>query len=128
MARSYWIISSIYILFSCTPSSLNKATIPQNGRSQAEIGSIITEETQKLKNVYEEALKRHPGLSGKLNVRFVIQPNGKVKNVSSTLCSVPDTVFVNELLRYISLWQFPNIQDTANIEVVYPFVFEGEKK
>jgi TonB family protein len=94
-------------------------------RSQAAIGRIVTRETQRLKRVYEDWLKRDPQLSGNLTVKFTILPTGAVSNVSIVKSSTNNGDFDDAILRYIKRWQFPAVEGAGPVEVVYPFVFEG---
>jgi TonB family protein len=95
-------------------------------RSQAAIGRIVTRETQRLKRVYEDWLKRDPQLAGNLTVKFTILPTGGVSNVSVVKTSTNNSDFDDAILRYIKRWQFPPVEGGGPVEVVYPFVFEGQ--
>jgi TonB family protein len=94
-------------------------------RSQTAIGRIVTRETQRLKRVYEDWLKRDPQLAGNLTVKFTILPTGAVSNVSVVKSSTSNGDFDEAILRYIKRWQFPAVDGASPVEVVYPFVFEG---
>jgi TonB family protein len=85
----------------------------------------VTRETQRLKRVYEDWLKRDPQLSGNLTVKFTILPTGAVSNVSIVKSSTNNGDFDDAILRYIKRWQFPAVEGAGPVEVVYPFVFEG---
>jgi TonB family protein len=95
-------------------------------RSQAAIGRVVTREQQRLKRVYEDWLKRDPQLSGNLTVKFTILPEGGVSNVSIVKSTTNNSDFDEAVLRYIKRWQFPPVQGGGSVEVVYPFVFEGQ--
>jgi TonB family protein len=94
-------------------------------RSQAAIGRIVTRETQRLKRVYEDWLKRDPQLSGNLTVKFTILSTGAVSNVVIVKSTTGNGDFDDAILRYIKRWQFPAVEGASPVEVVYPFVFEG---
>ncbi|MBN1130191.1 MAG: TonB family protein [Chitinispirillaceae bacterium] len=94
-------------------------------RSQAAIGRIVTRETQRLKRVYEDWLKRDPQLAGHLTVKFTILPSGTVSNASVVKSTTNNGDFDEAVLRYIKRWQFPAVEGASPVEVVYPFVFEG---
>ena len=95
-------------------------------RSQAAIGRIVTRETQRLKRVYEDWLKRDPQLSGTLKIKFTILANGQVSNVSVVQSSTNNSDFDEAIIRYIKRWQFPEVPSASPVEVVYPFAFEGQ--
>jgi TonB family protein len=95
-------------------------------RSQAAIGRIVTRETQRLKRVYEDWLKRDPQLSGTLKIKFTILASGQVSNVSVVQSSTNNSDFDEAIIRYIKRWQFPEVPGASPVEVVYPFAFEGQ--
>jgi TonB family protein len=95
-------------------------------RSQAAIGRVVTREQQRLKRVYEDWLKRDPQLAGNLTVKFTILPEGGVANASIVKSTTNNSDFDEAILRYIKRWQFPPVQGGGPVEVVYPFVFEGQ--
>jgi len=92
-------------------------------RSQECLQSVIGCESQKLKNIYENALKRDNSISRKLVVKFIINPNGTTSIKECTVNTVNDSFFVRNVLKQMELWKFPEI-DSQAIEVVYPFIFE----
>ncbi len=95
-------------------------------RSQAAIQRIVTRETQRLKRVYEDWLKRDPQLAGNLTVKFTILSGGTVSNISIVKSTTNNSDFNEAILRYIKRWQFPSVNGGGPVEVVYPFVFEGQ--
>jgi TonB family protein len=95
-------------------------------RSQAAIGRIVTRETQRLKRVYEDWLKRDPQLAGTLKIKFTILASGQVSNVTVVQSSTNNSDFDEAIIRYIKRWQFPEVAGASSVEVVYPFAFEGQ--
>lgn len=95
-------------------------------RSQSAIQSVVSRESRRLKRLYEEWLKRDPALSGRLTVKFVILPSGGVSNVSVVKSTTNNSDFDDMVIRYIKRWQFPAVEGSGPVEVVYPFVFEGQ--
>ena len=95
-------------------------------RSQAAIQNIVSRESRRLKRLFEEWLKRDPSLSGRLTVKFVILPSGAVANVSIVKSTTGNGEFDEMVIRYIKRWKFPAVEGAGPVEVVYPFVFEGQ--
>jgi len=95
-------------------------------RSQSAIASVVSRESRRLKRLYEEWLKRDPSLNGRLTVKFVILPSGAVSNISVVKSTTGNTDFDGMVVRYIKRWQFPAVEGSGPVEVVYPFVFEGQ--
>ncbi len=108
------------------PEVTGESANTSSDRSQAAIQRVVTREVQRLKRVYEDWLKRDPALSGSVTVKFVILPSGTVSNVSVVKSSTNNTEFDETIVRYIKRWQFPAVPDGSPVEVVYPFVFEGQ--
>jgi hypothetical protein len=118
-------IATFFALICCCNNAIvKKENNIEKVRSQTGIKAIIDQETIKLKPIYENALKRNPEISGKLEVKFIIQPNGNLKDVSALSCSSCDTQFVNELITKVSKWKFPILDDTTNCEIKFPIYFD----
>jgi TonB family protein len=95
-------------------------------RSQASIKRQIDLEANRLKRVYETWLKRDPSLAGQLKIKFTILPNGEVANVSIVNSTTNNGDFDDAIIRYVKRWAFPPIDGGGPVEVIYPFVFEGQ--
>jgi outer membrane biosynthesis protein TonB len=119
------IVIFIIYLLNCNSSVTKKDDITSGTQQQTSFKNVIQRESKRLLIIYENNLKRNPTISGKLNVKFSIQPDGKVINVSNVLCTISDSQFVSSVINHVAKWQFPKLNDTMNIEVIYPFVFEG---
>jgi TonB family protein len=108
------------------PAQITGESSSNADRSQAAIGRIVSREAQRLKRVYEDWLKRDPALTGRLAVKFTILPDGSVSLVSIVKSTTNNQDFDDAILRYIKRWQFPAVPNGGPVEVVYPFVFEGQ--
>ncbi len=95
-------------------------------RSQASIKRQIDLEANRLKRVYENWLKRDPSLSGQLKIKFTILPSGEVANVSVVTSTTNNAEFDENIVRYVKRWMFQAIEGGGPVEVIYPFVFEGQ--
>jgi len=82
----------------------------------------VRDRLAELEGVYADAIRRNPDLSGKLLVRFRIDPSGKVQSAEPADGSLPDTVFVNAVLGKVRRWTFEPPAGRT-VEVLYPFVF-----
>jgi TonB family protein len=108
------------------PPEITGESSSHSDRSQSAIQRIVNREVQRLKRVYEDWLKRDPSLSGSITVKFVILSSGAVSNVSVVKSSTSNSDFDETIIRYIKRWQFPAVPESGPVEVVYPFVFEGQ--
>jgi TonB family protein len=101
-------------------------TTNAEARSQTSIKKVIDLESNRLKRVYENWLKRDPSLAGQLKIKFTIMPDGSVSNVTIVNSSTKNSEFDETLVRYIKRWSFPAVDGASPVEVVYPFVFEAQ--
>lgn len=108
------------------PAEITGESSTSSERSQSAIGRVVSREAQRLKRVYEDWLKRDPALSGRLMVKFTILPTGAVSSVSIVKSTTNNQDFDDAILRYIRRWQFPEVVNGSPVEVVYPFIFEGQ--
>lgn len=72
---------------------------------------------------YENALKRNPGLKGKVVVRFTIGPTGRVTELEIDENSLGNEAVIACIKTTIRLWSFP-IKDNE-CPVAYPFLFQA---
>lgn len=75
-----------------------------------------------IQGCYEKELKRNPGLKGKVVVRFVINPDGRVSEISIETNSMGDEAVAACIVNVIRSWKFPfHPPDAAAVS--FPFVF-----
>ncbi len=75
-----------------------------------------------LEQTYSAAFRRHPGLAGRLVVRFRIDPSGRLVDAQSVRASFRDADFVARVLAKMRGWTF-RPTGGRTVDVVYPFVF-----
>ncbi len=93
-------------------------------RSMAAIGKVVAQQQSRLRKVYETMLKRDPSLGGRLEIKFTINEDGSVSNVSVIKSTTGNNAFDNRIVSYIKRWKFAAASG-GPVEVVYPFVFSG---
>jgi TonB family protein len=118
--------SAANVNITSAPPEISGESSTHADRSQGAIQRVVQREAQRLKRVYEDWLKRDPALSGRLTVKFTILASGAVSNVSVVKSTMNNQEFDETILRYIKRWQFPEVSGGTPVEVVYPFVFEGQ--
>ncbi|NLE02395.1 MAG: energy transducer TonB [Fibrobacter sp.] len=111
---------------SSKPPEISGESSNLSDRSQATIQRYVNRYAQRLKRIFEDWLKRDPALGGNLTVKFVILPTGAVSTTSIVKSTTNNAEFDETILRHIRSWQFPAVPDGGPVEVVYPFVFEGQ--
>jgi len=97
------------------------------GRSRdlTEIANLVKARRDPVRACYERALKKHPGLKGKMVIHFVLDPEGKVK--SATLnrerSKITEKEVVNCAIDVIKEIKFPASDKGMETEVNYPYDF-----
>lgn len=75
-----------------------------------------------LEGAYNQAIRRNPGLRGRLLVRFRIDPSGRILRAEAVGGDLQDRAFVNSILEKIGAWTFEPTGG-AVVDVLYPFLF-----
>jgi hypothetical protein len=79
-----------------------------------------------IKACYERALKRNPGLAGKVAMRWTITGAGTVSGVEVDQDSMGDSEVTGCMKSRIATWRFPAPSGGA-VEVSFPFVFQSSQ-
>jgi len=90
---------------------------------RAVIQRIIQQQRNQYRACYERALARQPALKGRVKVRFVIRPDGTVRQASDAGSDLPDREVIDCVLRAVRTLTFPTWTGD-DITVVYPLAFE----
>ena len=91
--------------------------------SADDVRRVMRRSRAQLRRVYEQALKRSPGLAGRLVVRLVVGPDGKVRKAEVTNDTLHDARLARELLKVLRRLRFPKPAGGGELVVSYPFVF-----
>jgi hypothetical protein len=86
------------------------------------IQRIVRQNFGRFRLCYEKGLASNPNLEGRVSVRFVINRNGSVSNVSNGGSSIPDSGVVNCVIRAYYGLSFPK-PEGGIVTVVYPISF-----
>ncbi len=92
-------------------------------RNKADIMKVIKQRTPGLRHTYNKFLKRKPGFAGKVTLRFTIDPEGDIINISIASSTTGFSEFDNEIKRAVSRWKFGPVK-SGNTTVTIPFSFE----
>ncbi|MCU0608800.1 MAG: TonB family protein [Chitinispirillaceae bacterium] len=104
------------------PESIEGAASSNAKRDNRAIGSVVSSHKASIRMSYEKFLKRNPGLSGKVTVRFTIAASGSVSSVVILENTTGSNDLEQEIIRKVRLWQFEAIS-AGDATVTYPFVF-----
>lgn len=75
-----------------------------------------------LEAAYSLALRRNPGLKGKLLIRFRIDASGKIQLAEAMEASFRDAPFMAAIMEKVGRWSFEPTEGRT-VEVLYPLVF-----
>jgi hypothetical protein len=101
-----------------------KLTGPGYGVSSEDSVAVFRKNSFRVRNCYEDYLKRKPGASGNVAVDLVVSPGGKVTKVSFRELTVGDDAFKTCVQAQFKKWRFPKPRGGEPATVKYPpFVF-----
>ncbi|MBW2699899.1 MAG: AgmX/PglI C-terminal domain-containing protein [Deltaproteobacteria bacterium] len=92
-----------------------------DSRSQSDIKKVIRRRLGGIKHCYEKRLKRNPELKGKVVIRFVIHPGGKIIEVEIVENTTGDPELASCIKARVRAIRFPPA-DGGETAVVYPFI------
>jgi outer membrane biosynthesis protein TonB len=95
------------------------------GRSVKDIQAIIVSRRDEARACYDSALKAHPGIEGKVDVTWVIDPKGKVTDVSvdPSTSQITEPAVVNCIAAIIKQIHFNESARGFETRAHYPFDF-----
>lgn len=94
----------------------------QSARSDEEIRQIMDRNKGAIFAIYNRALRSNPALQGKVVVRLVIEPNGRVSSAEIVSSELDDEELENKLLARIQLIAF-NASEVVRTTLNYSFDF-----
>jgi TonB family protein len=105
------------------PKLINGGAI-SHGRSRADIMRAVNQYLVALRHVYNQRLRKKPGLRGKITVKFAIDEFGRVIFASVVESTIADETLERGVIAKIKRWRFERIDRPGDVtEVIYPFVF-----
>ena len=90
---------------------------------KAVIRAYIATKMGAIKACYQKGLQSNPDLSGKIKVKFLIQPNGAVNPAKVDESTIGNDSVESCVLNNVKAWKFPQAKGGGVTTVVYPFVF-----
>jgi Ca-activated chloride channel family protein len=86
---------------------------------------IVRQNFGRFRQCFEDGLRRHDALSGRVIARFVIGRDGSVASTVDGGSDLPDAEVVSCVVRSFARLSFPP-PEGGTVTVVYPIVFSGE--
>lgn len=89
------------------------------------IQRVVRRHTAQVRHCYEQALADAPQLEGRVNVRFVIGPDGRVQSASVQDSTLGSAAVESCIAARVRQWEFPAPDGGGVVAVTYPFTFSA---
>jgi len=116
--------ASASLAMPAVPSENSVNPLAPNSLKQEQITAVINRNIGRIKFCYDSQLRRNPGLTGKVIMNFVIQPDGSVNSVMAKTAKFKGSYLEQCVRESMMTWRFPRFNGDA-IDVDYPFVFSA---
>lgn len=93
------------------------------GLTREQVDRVVRSHFAALRYCYEKEVQRAPNLTGKVQMHWVIRPNGTVDRAKSENSTLGNANVEGCMERQVRNWVFPKA--TAETIVNYPFFFKG---
>lgn len=100
---------------------LQEEALIQGGLDRDQIAAVINRNMGQVVYCYEKGLQTKPSLSGRVNMRWVIGANGRVKGAKVAASSLKSAQVESCLVQKLSRWKFPRPHGGVSVSVLYPF-------
>lgn len=105
------------------PAVGRDGTSVQGSLSRDVIQRMVRVNVGRIRQCYEHALQKAPNLAGRVSIRFVIGPTGKVVQASDSGSTLGDPGVIACVLAAVRRISFPSPTGGGPVVVTYPFVF-----
>jgi hypothetical protein len=95
----------------------------EGGLTREQVYRVVIAHKAAIQYCYQKELQRAPHLNGKIDVGWVIHPNGTVDRTRLAKSSMDNAAVEGCILRTVKAWQFP--KSDADTIVTFPFIFKG---
>lgn len=103
------------------------ATVDEGQLDPGVVAKVIRTRKSAIIACYERALKRNPGLSGKVELLFTVSAIGKVTGAEIGSDTMHDDETNQCMVRTVQSWRFPPPADGGEVHFAYPFIFQSSK-
>jgi hypothetical protein len=90
---------------------------------QGKLGAFVRARMGLIKACYENALKRNPGLKGKISMRFTILETGGIADVTTAVNTLGSAEVASCIANTMRSWR-TQFRPSGPVTVEYPFVFQ----
>jgi TonB family protein len=86
------------------------------------IAKVVRARKRMVQDCYERELKRDPGLSGKIEIEFTIDSNGRISEAFVASNRMGSDAVGDCIISRLKRWRFPK-PDGGSVTVNFPFIF-----
>ena len=97
-------------------------------RSAKSIDDVVKMRTPDLKKIYNKYKEDKPGFGGKVTLKFTIDSNGDVAEISVESSTTKDSTFDEVIKMAVNTWNFGRIAKGHNTTVTIPFTFSTDEE
>ena len=94
------------------------------GLTKEQVARVVRAHQNAIKFCYEKELQRKPTLGGKIEIYWVIGPDGVVEKSKIAVTTMDDGAVEGCVVRQVKQWSFPK-SDGRTVVQSYPFLFKG---
>ncbi len=95
-----------------------------SSRTSTEIMEVLSSKSSSLAFIYNKHLRADPILAGTVLIEMIVQPSGRVSDVSILESTTYNPAFDLELAAAVGTWRFGAVDaDEGPLPVIYPFNF-----
>ncbi len=88
------------------------------------IGRVVSANQPRLRSCYERQLRRDPNLKGRIDVSFVIEGSGRVKNVKVNARQFDNAIVTNCMKQVVESWNF-GPSDAGDTQYQFPITLSS---
>jgi outer membrane biosynthesis protein TonB len=100
-----------------------EAEVDSSDIDQGKLGAFVRARMGLIKACYENALKRNPGLKGKISIRFTILETGALADIATAQNSLGSAEVASCIMNTMRSWR-TQFRPSGPVTVEYPFVFQ----
>ncbi|RME18533.1 MAG: TonB family protein [Bdellovibrio sp.] len=104
--------------------SLEEEALVQGGLDRDQIDAVVRKNINQIRYCYEKGLQTNTHLNGRVAVRFIINPQGRVKTARVSYSSLRFPQVERCILSKLRKWTFPKPYGGVNVRVTYPFLLK----
>jgi TonB family protein len=104
----------------------SKAPPPKSdAKTQVAIRKVVQAHQREIQFCYEQALRKDPGLAGRVAVAWTVGRSGEVSDAKVSQTSLGNAGVERCIVERVRRWKFPELQGRV-VSVSFPWVFQAE--